>query len=78
MKKVLRSAFIPYKCVADSGQKYCYFKGVKLRDIGLAYYAAQAVDSRLSSTGLEMLPADLSEAKGEVWTKESLFVQAQR
>ena len=53
------------------------FKGVKLGDIGLAYYVAQDVGSRLSSTWLEMLPADLSEAKGEVWTKQNPFVQAQ-
>ena len=77
MRKDLRSASIPYKRDADQGQKYYYFKAVKRGDLGQAYYTAPDGSSRLTAIGLEMLPADHSEAKVEVWTKRSLFTQAQ-
>lgn len=76
-RKDLRSASIPHKRDADQGQKYYYFKAVKLGDVGQAYYTASNGTSRLSPIGLEVLPADRSEAKIDVWTKRSLFVQAQ-
>ncbi|KAI4127348.1 MAG: hypothetical protein LQ347_004640 [Umbilicaria vellea] len=73
----LRSASVEYKRDADQGHKYYYFKVVKRGDVGQAYYTAPNATSRFVRIGLEELPADRSEARIEVWTKRTLFVQAQ-
>lgn len=77
-RKDLRSASIQYKRDAERGQKYYHFKAVKLGDVGQAYYTAPDDTTRPFAMGLQVLPADLSKAKIEVWTKRSLFTEAQR
>ena len=57
---------------------YYYFEPVKLGDVRQAYYGSPDDRPRLPATGLEALPADLSQGKVEMWTKRSLFQRAQR
>lgn len=77
IRKDLRSASIPYKRDADQGQKYYYFKAVKLGDVGQAYYTTPDGYSGMTAIGFKVLPADRGEAKVELWTKRSLFIEAQ-
>jgi len=73
--KDFRSASIPYKRDATTGEKYNYFKWVKRGDLGQEYYAPYRSGS---DWPLESLPADLSEARVEVWTKKKPLREGSR
>jgi len=73
--KDLRAGSIPSKRVAAEGAKYYYFKGVKRGDVGQSYYVAPDHSVR-HPNWFQILPAYLSEAKVEIWTKRTVFKEA--